>query len=213
MRYLDERRLLIDYGVKLIEKKLTRGTGGNLSIYDHENNLMIITPSGIGYHETKLDDLVILNRDGQVIEGHRKPSSEYLMHLEVYKNRPEFNALIHTHSTYATTLSVLNKPLPAVDYLIALAGGNDVPIAKYASFGTQELANNAVDAMRGRSAVILANHGLNVAGKTLEQSFNDLEIIEFCCELYIRALSAGIPVILDDEEMVRMVKDFETYGQ
>lgn len=213
MKYLDEKKKIIELGKRLVDERLTRGTGGNLSYFDHASGIMIITPSGIDYHQTKVEDLVIMDIDLNVIEGERKPSSEYQMHLELYKRRPEFNAMIHTHSTFATTLSVLNKPLLAVDYLVAMGGGKDVRIAEYASFGTIQLANNALKAMTDRNAVLLANHGINVASTDLEDAFSKLEILEFCCELYIRALSAGEPVILSDDEMLQIKKDFKTYGQ
>lgn len=213
MNYRIKKEKIINFGKKLKFQGLTRGTGGNLSIFDREKGLMIITPSGIDYDQIQLEDLVIMDVNAKVVDGHRKPSSEYLMHLELYKQRSEFNSMIHTHSTFATTLSVLNMDLPAIDYLVEMGGGKDVRVAKYASFGTMELAQNALDAMVDRNAVILANHGLNVASHSIEDAFARLEVIEFCCELYIRSLSAGIPVILSDDEMNKMKKDFKTYGQ
>src|SRR5690554_6695126 len=123
MSYLVEKKKIVELGKRLVDKNLTRGTGGNISYFDHAAGLMIITPSGLDYHQTQVEDLVIMDLDLNIVEGIRKPSSEYQMHLELYKRRPEFNAMIHTHSTFATTLSVLNKPLPAVDYLVAMGGG------------------------------------------------------------------------------------------
>jgi len=213
MLLVEERKKLVEFGKKLYRDKLTRGTGGNLSIYNSEYKLMAITPSGIAYDELEYGDIVIMNLAGEVVEGNLKPSSENPMHRKVYQNRNEFKSMIHTHSTNAVVLSGLRKPLLAIDYLVALGGGKDVRIADYASFGTNQLSENALVAMEDRCAVLLANHGMNVCADTLETAYAKLEILEFCCELYVKALSAGNPIILEDSEMEKMVKEFEHYGQ
>lgn len=213
MLLVEERKKLVEFGKRLYREKLTRGTGGNLSIYNNEQKLMVITPSGIDYEALEFSDMVVMNLDGEVIEGHLKPSSENPMHRKVYINRPEFTAMIHTHSTYAVVLSGLRKPLLAIDYLVAMGGGKDIRLAEYASFGSNELSENAIRAMENRCAVLLANHGLNVCADSIETAFAKLEILEFCCEIYVKALSSGTPVILDDEEMEKMVKEFKHYGQ
>lgn len=213
MLLVEERKKLVEFGKKLYKDKLTRGTGGNLSIYNSEYKLMAITPSGIAYDELEYGDIVIMNLAGEVVEGNLKPSSENPMHRKVYQNRNEYKSMIHTHSTYAVVLSGLRKPLLAIDYLVALGGGKDVRIADYASFGTNQLSENALVAMEDRCAVLLANHGMNVCADTLETAYAKLEILEFCCELYVKALSAGNPIILEDSEMEKMVKEFEHYGQ
>jgi L-fuculose-phosphate aldolase len=213
MSYEREKQTLVEVGLKIYRNQLTRGTGGNLSLFIKDKNLMVITPSGLPYEEVSVEDMVVATLDGKVIEGHRKPSSEFQMHAEVYRKRPEFTAMIHTHSTYAVTLSSLRKDLPAIDYLVAVGGGKDVKVAKYASFGSQALADNAIEAMTDRSAVLLANHGINVAADTLQAAYDKLVVLEFCCEIYVKGMSAGQPVILEDQEMNKMVKDFEHYGQ
>lgn len=213
MLLVEERKKLVEFGKRLYRDKLTRGTGGNLSIYNSELELMAITPSGIAYEELEYSDIVIMTLTGEVVEGTLKPSSENPMHRRVYQNRKEFKAMIHTHSTYAVVLSGLRKPLLAIDYLVAMGGGKDVRLAEYASFGTNELSSNALVAMEDRCAVLLANHGMNVCADSIETAYAKLEILEFCCELYVKALSAGNPVILDDSEMEKMVKEFQHYGQ
>lgn len=207
-----ERQAIVEYGKKLIERGLTVGTGGNLSVINRERQLVAITPSGLDYVETTLDDVVIINLDGEVVEGHLVPSSEYNMHLIFYRNRPDVNAVVHTHSTFSTTLSCLNWTLPAVHYLVAF-GGEEIKCAKYATYGTEALAKNAYEAMGNDHAVFLANHGLLTVGDSLESAFNCAEQIEFCAELYYRAKSIGEPVILDREEMAHMAEKFKTYGQ
>lgn len=214
MDYLSQRQELIEYGIRLIDAGLTKGTGGNLSVFIREEGKMLIKPSGVPYHDIKPEDLVLMDLDGHILEGKLKPSSEFAMHSILYKHRPDINAVIHTHSTFATTLACLQKDLPAVDYLVAMGGGKDVKCAPYATYGTPELAENALQYMDGRMAVLLANHGIIAGGKSLSEAMGVIDEIEFCCELYVRCLSTGLkPVILSDEEMELMVKKFGSYGQ
>lgn len=209
----DERETIVKYGKKLITSGLTTGTGGNLSIFNREKGLLAIKPSGIEYLEMLPADVVIMDLNGNVKDGSLKPSSEYEMHAIVYRNRDDVSAMIHTHALYATTISCLRWNLPAVDYLVAHAGGKDIKCAQYATYGTKELAENALKAMESRKAVLLANHGINVVGKTLDEAFAITEQLEFCARLYWQAKSIGEPVILDDEEMDMMVERFKGYGQ
>lgn len=209
----EERNQLVIYSRKLIDTGLTVGTGGNLSIFNRELGYMAITPSGIEYYDLEPNDIVITDLNGNVVEGSLKPSSEYEMHAIVYRNRNDVNAMVHTHAIYSTTISCLNINLPAVDYLVAFSGGKDVRCAKYAPFGTKELAENAYKAMKGRKAVLLANHGINCVGKTIDEAFAITEQLEFCARLYWQAKAIGEPVILSDQEMEKMVKRFENYGQ
>lgn len=207
-----EREQLVEYGKKIVASGLTKGTGGNLSIFNREKGLIAITPSGIDYFSTKLEDIVIMNIDGDVVEGNNKPSSEFELHKIFYERRTDIHAIIHTHTMYATTISCLNWDLPAVHYMIALAG-KDVRCAEYATFGTMELAENAFKAMKDRRAVLLANHGLLAGANDLANAFNITEEIEYCAELYYRTKCIGKPVILSDEEMELMSEKFKTYGQ
>lgn len=210
---MDERKQLVKYGLKLVDSGLTVGTGGNISIFNKNSGFMAITPSGIEYDQLQEEDIVIMDLEGNVKEGSLKPSSEHQMHSIVYRNRDDVSAMIHTHALYATTISCLNIDLPAIDYLVAHAGGKNVRCAKYATYGTKELAENALEAMKDRKAVLLANHGINVVGDSLEETFAVTEQIEFCARLYWQARAFGEPVILPDEEMNMMVGRFENYGQ
>ncbi|MGM8212410.1 L-fuculose-phosphate aldolase [Virgibacillus sp. W0430] len=207
-----ERIDIITYCQKLLHSGLTKGTGGNISIYDREQGLMAISPSGIDYDDLVPEDIVVLDMDHNIVDGRRKPSSELQMHSIFYKKREDLNAIVHTHSTFAKTLSSLRWRLPAVSYLVAYAG-KDVRCAKYASFGTKELAENAFKGMEDRRAVFLANHGLLTGAQDIKNAFNIAEEIEFCAEVYYRAKSIGSPVILDNMEMARMEEAFKTYGQ
>lgn len=212
MLMLEEKSKIVEYGKKLISSGLTKGTGGNLSIFNRKKNLMAISPSGIDYFDITSQDIVILDLKGEILDGVRKPSSEIEMHRIFYEKRKDIDAIIHTHSTYATSLSCLRWKLPAVHYLLASAG-KDIRCADYATFGTEELAKKAFEAMKDRRAVLLANHGLLVGSHSLEDAFNISEDVEYCAELYYRTKSIGDPVILDDEEMNLMVERFKNYGQ
>lgn len=207
-----EREQIVEYGKKLVTSGLTKGTGGNLSIFDREKGLIAISPSGIDYFQIKPEDVVVLNIDGEQVEGDKTPSSEFEMHRIFYKGRSDIDAMIHTHTMYATTIACLNWELPPVHYMIALAGKN-VRCAKYATYGTKELAENAYEAMKDRKAVLLANHGLLAGAKDLLNAFNITEEIEYCAEIYYRTKCIGQPVILPDEEMSLMMEKFKTYGQ
>lgn len=208
-----ERELIVDYGKKLLTSGLTKGTGGNISIFNREKGLMAISPSGIDYFETLPEDVVITDLDGNVVDGKRKPSSELDMHRIFYQKREDIDAVVHTHSMFSTTLATLRWSLPASNYYIAIAGGKDVRCAEYASFGTMELAVNAFEAMEDRYACFLANHGLLTGSKDLPNAFTIAEEIERCAESYYRAKSIGEPVLLTDEEVENMLVKFKSYGQ
>ena len=207
-----ERLLLIEYGKKLVEAGLTKGTGGNLSIFDRKNGHVAITPSGIDFFEIQPEDIVIIDVDGNVIEGNRTPSSEWAMHVMPYKYRDDIDAVIHAHTMYATVMACLRQELPATHYMIAVAGEN-VRVAEYATYGSPELAKNAFEAMKDRKAVILANHGILAGANDLLNAFNIIEEIEYCAEVYTKAKAIGEPVILPHEEMTLMAEKFKTYGQ
>jgi L-fuculose-phosphate aldolase len=207
----NERELVIEYGKKLITAGLTKGTGGNVSMVNRELGYYAISPSGMDYFEIKPEDVVILDLKGKIVEGERKPSSEYEMHRVFYEKRSDISAVIHAHTDFATTIACMNWDLPAVHYLVALAG-KDVKCAQYATYGTKELADNAFRAMENRFAVLLANHGILTGGKDMANAFKKLEEIEYCCQLYYRTKCLGNPVILSDKEMDLHLEKFKTYG-
>lgn len=213
MIFEKEREQIVEYGKKLIQSNLTKGTGGNISVFFRHEKLMAITPSGIDYFKLKPEDIVIMDLDGRIIDGKHKPSSEYSMHKIFYEKRKDINAMVHVHSTYSTTLACMNWELPSVHYLVAISGGKNIRCAKYATFGTDELAESAYKAMEDRQAVFLANHGLLAGAKDLPNAFNKAEEIEFCAEIYYRTKTLGEPAILPDKEMDKMLNRFQSYGQ
>ena len=205
------RREVIEVARRTELTCLTQGTSGNVSA--RTGNGFVITPTGVPYGELQPRDLVELDLEGDAYPGQGRPSSEWRMHRDVYVARPEVGAVVHTHPTYATTIACLRKDLPAVHYMIAVAGGDTVRCADYATFGTAELSANALRAMEGRTACLLANHGILTVGSDLAVALRIAEEIEKVAEIYWRALTAGTPVILDQEEMARVLVRFQDYGQ
>ena len=208
-----ERKDVVKYCQRMSVSGLTTGTGGNISIFNRESGLFAISPSGVFYDEMTPEDVVVMDLDLKVAAGILKPSSEYALHGIFYQKRNDINAVVHTHSTFATVLATLREPLPASSYLIAVAG-KDVPCAEYASFGTPELAQKTFEAMIDRKATLMANHGMIAGGNDIMNAFNIAEQIEECCKVYILARSAGEPKLLSDAEMETMVDRFANgYGQ
>lgn len=208
-----ERELVVEFGKKLITCGLTKGTGGNISICNRAEGLMAISPSGLDYFETRPEDVAVVSvEDGSIADGERKPSSELELHRIFYVNRTDIGAVVHTHSTFATTLATLGWGLPASNYLVALAGP-DIRCAPYASFGTRELAENAFEYMKDRYCVLLSNHGLVAGAGDIANAFNIAFLMEECCETYYRAKAVGEPQILSEAEMRNMMEKFKTYGQ
>jgi len=208
----EEREEIVRFGRKLVSAQLTSGTGGNLSIFSRSGGLIAISPSGIEYDEMEPSDVPVVDASGQVVEGSRKPSSELGFHLALYCRRPEIRAVVHTHSVYATTMACLNWEIPAVHYLVAFSG-HKVPLAPYATFGSDELAANVAAAIGDHNAVLLANHGLATVGPNLATAFAVAEEIELVARIYYQTKSIGEPVILPREEMSRVIEKFAVYGQ
>jgi L-fuculose-phosphate aldolase len=207
-----ERSLIVEYGKRLISSGLTVGTGGNVSMYDRASGYVVISPSGLDYESTQPGDVVVVDRQGIVVDGSRRPSSELAMHRALYEKRLDVCAVVHTHSVYATTLACLECSLPAVHYLIGFAG-REVKCAPYATFGTQELADAACRTIGDAGAVLLAHHGLLAAGADLAEAFMVAEQVEYCAELYWRARSVGKPAVIPDSEMDTIIEKFSDYGR
>jgi len=213
MRFIEERKQIVEFGKMMIDKNLTKGSGGNISVFVRDEKLMLITPSGIDYYKIQLEDIVVMDLEGNIVEGNKKPSSEHSMHSIFYREREDINAIVHFHSVYASVLATLQWELPATHYLIAVSGGANVRCADYATFGTEELARNAFDAMKDRYVVFLANHGMLAGAKDLPNAFSKAEEIELCAEIYYRAKSIGEPKMLETAETDKLKRLFNNYGQ
>lgn len=209
----EARELLVEYGKRMSADRLSTGTSGNLSIYDPDSGLMAITPSGMDYASTTPADIVVTDLDAHVVEGTRKPSSEWALHTLFYRSHPEARAVVHTHSIYCTTMAVLGLPIRAVHYAIADAGTAEVPCAPYRLFGTRELAEEAVRVCGESRAVLLGNHGLVACGRDMAAAYSLACNLEFVAELQWRAMAVGTPRVLTETEMAEAVERFRTYGQ
>ncbi|MBO8435314.1 MAG: L-fuculose-phosphate aldolase [Tyzzerella sp.] len=205
-----EREQIVEYGKKLVETGLVVGTFGNISLYNPEKNLMAISPSGMDYFKVTPEDIVILTPDGEVVEGSNKPSSELDMHRIFYLKRKGINAVVHTHSRFATTLACMNLSIPPLHYLVAYAG-KEVPCTPYVQFGSWELAEEVHKTMGDNYACLLGNHGLLAVGNNLQYAFDVAEQIEFVSELYCRTLSIDKPKLLSDEQITSVLEAFKTY--
>ena len=208
------RSALIEHAQRMAPAQLNRGSAGNLSVraVHAGQSGYLITPTGMTYADLTPDDLVFIGLDGSV-RGQRKPSSEWRFHHDVYASRPEAGAILHAHSPFAVTLACLRREIPPFHYMIARFGGDTLRCADYATFGTQALSDAALAALEGRCACLLANHGLLVFGSDLKHAFDLAVEAEELCEQYWRACAIGSPVLLDADEMHRVLAKFATYGQ
>lgn len=173
----------------------------------------LITPSGVPYSQLEAAQVVELGTDGAAVEGGLRPSSEWRMHGAIYAQRPEVAAIVHTHSPRATALSCARLGIPAFHYMIALAGGA-IRCMPYATFGTEELARNAVCGLDGRRAVLLANHGVVAVGTSLREAHSVAFEVENLALQYLELRAAGLePVVLDDAELATVIEKFTDYGR
>jgi L-fuculose-phosphate aldolase len=189
---------------------LNKGTSGNLSVRCGEG--FLITPTGLPYTVLTPDDIPQMALDGRW-QGRRKPSSEWRFHRDLYARRPEVGAVLHAHSPFAVSLACLRRDIPPFHYMIARFGGDSVRCADYAIFGSEALSTVALQAMTGRKACLLANHGLLVAGRDLAEAFALAVELEALCEQYWRACQLGDPVLLSAVEMAEVIETFKGYGQ
>lgn len=208
-----ERRQIADCGRRMSAQGLSRGTSGNLSVYDAESGYMAISPSGMEYFSTEAADVAVMTLDGRVVEGARRPSSEHALHARFYLSKPQARAVVHAHPPFCTTFACLGMPLAAVHYEIAASGAAEVPCAEYAPFGTPELAINALKACGAGRAALLASHGLVVCGASLAEAFSTAVAVEFVAELQWRAMCVGRPTVIGEAEMNSLLERFTSYGQ
>jgi L-fuculose-phosphate aldolase len=190
---------------------LNRGTSGNVSARLGE--AMLVTPSGVPPEHLTAASIVRIEADETVAPGSLKPSSEWRMHHQLLRRRPDAGAVVHCHSRHATILACAGKPIPAVHYMVLVGGGSSVPIAPYATFGTPELADNVVETLDGRYAALMANHGLIVVASDLARALLIAEEIEEQAAVYLGTLAIGGPNLLDNAEMARVQRQFGSYGQ
>lgn len=205
------RAEIISFGQRMATSGLSPGKSGNIST--RVDGGMLITPTGMVWNETKPSDIVEVRDDGRVTPGQRVASSEWRVHLAIYKARPDVGAIVHTHSLNATALSSIHRGIPAFHYMVAEFGGEKIACSPYATYGSEELARYAVKALGPRHACLMANHGAVAAGETLRQAYERAAALEALAAQYARALQMGRPRILPSREMARVIEKFKTYGK
>ncbi len=186
-------------------EKLFAGTSGNLSVYDREREVMVITPTSVAYETIAPEDMVVLRLNGETLEGKYRPSSEWRMHAAVYEAKPEVSAVIHTHSPYATAFAVNNRNIPVILIEMVAFLGGDVPLAKFALPGTRAVGDEAVKVLAGRGGCLLANHGVLTVGDSLEQAHLRAVYVEDAARICSIAMSNG-PIVTMSEEQIAAMK-------
>jgi L-fuculose-phosphate aldolase len=209
---LELRRGIIEAARRMNAIGLNQGTSGNISARAGDH--MLITPSGVPYDDLEPEDIAALKLEGDygAYEGRLAPSSEWRFHLDITKARPDVGAIVHAHSTYATTLAICRKNIPACHYMIAASGGTTIRCADYATYGTRELSDNALRALEGRSCCLLANHGMIATGPDLAKAMWLAVELETIAKQYYLSLALGGPVLLADEEIANVIERFRSYG-
>lgn len=203
-------RQVIRTAISMNTLGINRGTSGNVSARHKKGCL--ITPSGLRYEETKPKDIVYIDEMG-ASHGEHAPSSEWRFHHDIYQDRQDVGAIVHTHSSFAASLSCLRIDIPSFHYMVAICGGDDIRCAPYATFGTKKLSDNTMLALANRKACLLANHGMICVEQTLDKAISLAVEVEALCEQYWRALQVGSPKILSKKEMQTVLKKFRTYGE
>ena len=214
MKNIDQRNRIIEFSLKLNSTNLSPLRSGNISLRSKEDDRdgYLITPSGKKYETLKSEDIVFMGlNDEEKNVSINKPSSEWRFHRDIYINKKDAQAIVHAHSPHATAVSSHGKSIPPFHYMIALAGGEDIKCAEYATFGTEELSNNIIKALEKRSACLMSNHGQVAFGKNLEDAFELAQEIENICHQYTIALKLGKPKILSFKEMKKVLNKAKNY--
>lgn len=209
------RRELLHTAQRLHSIGLSAAASGNVSV--RCGRQLLITPSGIDYADLKVEDMVLLTLQGENTGGPsmrtRRPSSEWRIHCDIYRQRPEFGAIVHSHSAYATAIACQRRSIPPFHYMVIRAGGDDIRCAEYATFGTQALSNNVMTALTGRSACLLANHGQIAAAADLAGALRLAWEVEELARQYCHTMQLGEPALLDGAELEHVSEQFRRYGQ
>ena len=206
------RRAVLDTALEMSRRGLSPGRSGNVSARAPAGG-MLITPTGLAYGEQTPADIVHVAADGSVAPGQRTPSSEWAFHLAAYRARPDAKAIVHTHSMHATVLACAHKPIPAFHYMVLVAGGPDIPVVPYATFGSEELARHVGEGLRERRACLMANHGQIATGATLAAALELAAEVEVLAEQYCKVLTLGPAKLLTPAQLEQAAARFQNYGQ
>jgi L-fuculose-phosphate aldolase len=205
------RRSVVDTALAMSRRGLSPGRSGNVSSRFEDG--LLITPTGLAYDLITPADIVRVRLDGHIPPGQPAPSSELLFHLAVYRSRPDVGAIVHCHSMHATVLACARRPIPAFHYMVAAAGGDDIPLAPYATFGSEELARHVAEGLARRNACLMANHGQIAVGANGTAALALAEEVEVLAEQYVKVLMLGTPHVLARDEMARVAECFSSYGR
>ncbi len=208
------KQKIVDGGNEMVAVGLTVGTWGNISIRDTETGLIYIKPSGMPYEDITTDDVVVFNSDMEIVEGHRKPSIEFALHISIMKAREDVNAVIHTHPIYSSAFSVARVDIPGISEDFVQIVGDRVTNCEYSLPGTPELAKNVVKGLGNRNAVMIPNHGTVCVGSDIPGALKICHVVEKSAQIYILAKTLGTPQLITDEDILAM-QDFAKnhYGQ
>ncbi len=207
---LQLRREIVEAGLAMSRLGINKGTSGNISV--RHGNGFLISPTGLAYDKMTPDHIVAVNWDA-TFEGDVLPSSEWRFHRDILKARPDLNAVIHTHSTHATAVSILHRDIPAIHYMVTAAGGSSVRCAPYETFGSQALADRVLTALEGRRACLMAHHGVIAAHTSVSLALALAVTIEELATEYLLCLSVTEPPVLSDAQVAEALEKFKTYGQ
>lgn len=205
------RAAVIETARAMSTSGLSPGRSGNVSARFEAG--MLITPTGLAYADIRPKDIVYVAADGTVPGRQTTPSSEWQFHLSAYEARPDMSAVVHTHSLHAVVLSCAGRAIPAFHYMVAVAGGADIPLVPYATFGSAELAAHVATGLAERRACLMAHHGAIAMGKTLADALALAHEVEVLAEQYVKLLTLGEPAVLPEAEMAVVLERFKTYGQ
>jgi L-fuculose-phosphate aldolase len=202
---------LVQTARRMSELGLTPGMSGNVSVRTPGG--FLVTPSGMPYGDLAPHDLVEVRLDGSLRPGQRAPSTEWRLHRDIFAARADAHAIVHTHSLFCTTVACLRRPIPAIHYMVVLSGGDEIPCAEYATFGSPELATSVVRALGAGHACLMANHGMVALGPTLPAALKLAAEVETLAAQYWHAAHLGAPHVLDRDELARVRHRFAEYGQ
>jgi L-fuculose-phosphate aldolase len=205
------RRSVVDTALAMSRRGLSPGRSGNVSSRFEDG--LLITPTGLAYDLITPADIVRVRLDGYVPPGQQAPSSELLFHLAVYRSRSDVGAIVHCHSMHATVLACARRAIPAFHYMVAAAGGDDIPLVPYATFGSEELARHVAEGLARRNACLMANHGQLAVGADGTAALALAEEVEVLAEQYVKVLMIGTPHVLARDEMARVAERFSSYGR
>jgi L-fuculose-phosphate aldolase len=198
---------------RMSELGLCPGTSGNASVRIATERGFLVTPSGMPYDQLRGDDVVAIDLDGTIHPDQRVPSTEWRLHRDLYAARPDAHAIVHTHSPYCTSVACLRRAIPAIHYMVILAGSDEIPCAQYATYGTAELAASVVRALGPGRACLMANHGMVALGDSLPAALTLASEIEVLAAHYWRAVQLGAPHVLTADELDDVRRQYAGYGQ